>query len=131
MTCEPDTAVQWRPARDLAPWLEHDGTINDEEYATPGGHLAMLADAGAHLSADDPLVINVTTWDDGQRASVHDGNHRLILILADDPDQMVPYVIERDLESTFPGHPYHGELDGRRIIAVPTRDTQRASGLDH
>lgn len=110
--CAMTGTVRWAPARDLAAYLEHDGDINDEEYGgRPGAHLDVLAEAGAGFDVDEPLLLAVTVRPDGRAvASVLDGNHRLLLTLADDPDALVPYRVVDGAGSRHPGFDYDGSL---------------------
>lgn len=91
---------------DLIAFLEHDGTINDEE----GIHyLQQMADAGVCATFDDPVVLGLTNEQDQLLASIYDGNHRLILAHEFYHDSKVPVSIQW-VESSFPGVPYDGRL---------------------
>ena len=107
-----DEQLRFAPAVALSRYLEHDGCINDDACGgVAGAYLAMLAEAGVCASEDDPIILAVIDDDEGPRASILDGNHRLLLALAEDPTAIVPYLIDREGDSSHPGFPYDGALD--------------------
>ena len=102
--------VSWVDPRLRERYLEHDGTVNDEEYGRPGGHLDALAAAGAQLSNARPVVLSVNAAT--RRASISDGNHRLILALEQaraGHHVLVPVLVSAE-PSTHPGFAYDGTL---------------------
>jgi hypothetical protein len=96
--------VRHAPAEQLAPYLEHAGDIN------PEGHFEAMLEDGIEATDEDPLVLYVSDEWGELRASVWDGNHRLLVTLERNPKAAVPYVISRSVDSSHPGFPYDGAL---------------------
>lgn len=108
---QPGEAIGYAHARVLRRYLEHMGDVNGSEY------LRAMRDAGVEFSEDRPLVLGVY---DGTRASVAEGNHRLLLSRR---DKLVPYVVR---EGDDPGVSleYDGSLGtpGKpKMLGVPRR----------
>lgn len=92
-------SITWIRAGDLAQYLEHDGSINGD------GYLAALDASGETFDEDHPAVLLVWIEDSVPVATLFDGNHRLLLALERDPQDLIPVHIRRDdtIVSTMPG----------------------------
>lgn len=102
--------VVWVDPRDLEAYLEHDGSINDEEYGYDGAYLDILSESQACLTERSPVLLSVDA--ENKKASVSDGNHRLILALEDAKEGhevQVPVRVTAE-PSLHPGFDYAGEF---------------------
>lgn len=100
--------ILYAKANKFEPFLEHDGSINDQD--TPGDYLKLMKESNCRFDETDPMLFGVYGEEGNLTASVFDGNHRLILMLEDSPEEEIPYRIVRNPSNSFPGFDYNGEL---------------------
>lgn len=89
--------------KNLKPYLEHKGDINGP------GYLRAYMEYGIDFDEDGPIELGVFNDEDGQlRASIYDGNHRLLIAIKGKYPE-VPYIVKW-VDSLHPGFPYDQSL---------------------